>query len=310
MLVNRCLVEMLCMLTRFVLVVLPRDVFSVLKRFIPLRLKQYLTKEVMRRNKRQGSTLIVKDGRKFCVIGEAHFIQVFYNGVYEERLTEISRLLIDDGDIAVDVGASFGWYSTLFAAQSPLGKVIAYEPHKNMCSILKMNVDVNCMGSIVDVRNKAVGERSGGVSFQSGASGESALGHVVLDGNVRCDTVESITLDADLSGYLNNVSYIKIDIEGSELNALKGAMKLLKSKNQPILQIEVNDAALELQGTSRSDLLLFLTDCGYSFYMVSSKSRGSILVAGDCDTATDLFCFGNGKYSSRISRVLGVGSRG
>src|SRR4030095_16361559 len=71
-----------------------------------------------------------KDGRKFAVhLKTGMQATVYFLGEYEKALTEIVTSLLREGDLCLDVGANFGWSSTIFqkyCGQS--GQVHAFEP--------------------------------------------------------------------------------------------------------------------------------------------------------------------------------------
>src|SRR5258706_1744459 len=89
-------------------------------------------------------SVAVKDGRKFRVdLTTGMQETVFFHGVYEKAITDISRELIVAGDTCIDVGANFGWYTTFFSVcVGPTGSVHAFEPVPRMFSELKHNCEL------------------------------------------------------------------------------------------------------------------------------------------------------------------------
>jgi hypothetical protein len=63
---------------------------------------------------------------------------------------------------------------------------------------------------------------------------------------------------------LTNVDYIKIDVEGSELNVLKGAINTIK-QSSPIIEFEYNKCALDLFNITYKDIETFLNNLNYVF---------------------------------------------
>ena len=77
--------------------------------------------------------------------------------------------------------------------------------------------------------------------------------------------VDVVTLD-DLCADLSRLDLLKIDIEGGELNALKGATRTIAT-HRPIILFEVgSEYALEKHGLSRRDLFDHLTGIGYDLF--------------------------------------------
>ena len=137
----------------------------------------------------------------------------------QEDRTLLDRLL-RPGDIFVDVGANIGHLALVAAARvGPTGRVIACEPHPRTFRYLTKNVALNGM-SWVECENVALGAREG----------QAVLADTVRDDqNAITDTGVSVrmaTLDA-LVGALDNVSVLKLDVEGYEREVLDGGGRTL-----------------------------------------------------------------------------------
>jgi hypothetical protein len=156
------------------------------------------------------------------------------------------------------------------------------------------------METDIDLRNLCVGEELGTVILELGSTSESGI--VVDEAHETTTEVPVVRLDTDLSNMIGELAYIKIDVEGYEYFALKGAINILKATDQPIIQIELNDEALERAGTSRSESVDYLKSLGYSFWEVIPGEHGK-LKETDASECSDVFCFGQGKYGQRVQAV-------
>ena len=147
----------------------------------------------------------------------------------------------------VDCGANIGTMTLFYAQHSDL--VIAIEPHKDAFTCLEWNMkeqNVKCI-------NAAVGSKKGKCSV------ETETNNIGMTYVKKGKDLDVITID---SLKLGNVSYMKMDIEGYELEALKGAVETIK-EYKPILDIEINDATLDRFGLTANDIYSFLDDLGY-----------------------------------------------
>lgn len=155
------------------------------------------------------------------------------NGIsWELNLTKLMKQKIPLGSTAIDIGAHIGTHTiALSEAVGPLGRVIAFEPQPKLFRELFMNMALNG-ASNVEFCWAGVGDHVGQVELgpiKLGNEGGSSL-------NGGTDQfVSLITLD---SLDLNNVSLIKIDVEGMENAVIDGARETLL-RNKPTLFIEI-----------------------------------------------------------------------
>jgi FkbM family methyltransferase len=161
----------------------------------------------------------------------------------------VNYLKINDNETFVDVGANVGAYSLKIASdyKSKGIKVIAIEAHPANYKALCKNIDINKFTNIHAI-NKAVSDHKGIVTmyerkFLKRIQPEWYTIHETISGH-QLDKrysieVESDTLDAILDNY--KVDFIKIDIEGAEVEALKGATNTLDRLRKIIVEIHENN---------------------------------------------------------------------
>ena len=149
------------------------------------------------------------------------------------------RFFVHKGNGAIDIGANKGVYSSILA---PLTSIVhAFEPNPKLFRILKSGLASNCIGYQIALSNTSTkkkllipySKRRKAYSNQ-GAS----LSNVKVNGEHGVVEVQTRTLD---SYNFINIDFIKIDVEGHELNVLKGAVKTLK-RNKPILLVELSES--------------------------------------------------------------------
>jgi FkbM family methyltransferase len=172
------------------------------------------------------------------------------NGFYEPTLLEAIRARVHRGELCVDVGAHLGNHTVFFAKICGM-RVLAFEPQPDIYEILRRNVELNGVDEQVTTFNLALGEADGRGTLTR------ALPHNTGSARLRLDEAGSIrvaTLDEHVGD--RKVSLIKIDVEGFELEVLKGAERTI-ARDMPIICAE----AAEEQ--NRQQLEAFLSPRGY-----------------------------------------------
>ena len=276
-----------------------------LKRYVPIPVKRFVGRFIMSfAPKLSKGTVLIKDGRRFKVIKDRLFLGVVLTKEYEPDLSKIASKLIKEGDVVVDIGANFGWYTTLFAkCVGRSGAVHSFEPFPRTFQILRENVELNGLDASVHLNNVCVGEEAGEVVMACDGASESGLAHVATSETMNTVTVSAVRLDDALDGLLGKIAYLKMDIEGFELFALKGMPELLQSENPPLIQIELNDEALDRASSNRKDIVSLLAGYQYRFFSIDSADT-ELLAASDALSDSDVFCMPPGQYAERMLHIL------
>jgi FkbM family methyltransferase len=139
------------------------------------------------------------------------------------------RDAVRPGSVVLDVGANVGSYTLLFAMWAgPAGRVCAFEPAPDARDGLRLHVTLNGLADRVEIVPAAVWSTVGSVRFHvDGASGANAIaanGHGASVGSIE---VETTTIDAFCERRRLCPDVIKIDVEGAEVEVLRGARHTL-----------------------------------------------------------------------------------
>lgn len=200
-----------------------------------------------------------------------------YNEDYELSLFES---MIDNRSVVLDIGANIGLY-TLTAAKHA-DKVYSFEPDPINFSNLKKNIEVNGYKNVF-VLNKAVFDRSGTAHFSSHSRYPLDRGNLHLlteyeKANQKHKTVDTISLDTFFSDKPKKVDIIKMDIEGSEFEALKGMSELISTNKKLKLFFEFNPYVLTRHGTDLDTFIDYLFDIYTQIYHldVANKTKRHI----------------------------------
>ena len=167
--------------------------------------------------------------------------------------------------VIYDIGAFHGMLTLFFARRG--SQVVAYEPVGLNRSRLAENVKLNSLTNVT-IRDVAVGAAAGTGVMQVDLlmSGGSKLGPIGLAPGGMTDSVESIqvtTLDQDIRDFrLPDPEFIKIDVEGCELQALQGAAETLR-RCRPELFLEMHGDTFEAKVRKTREIVEFLFDSGY-----------------------------------------------
>ena len=144
--------------------------------------------------------------------------------------------MLRPGETFVDCGANIGLWSLVAAkAVGPFGKVIAFEPNPRTFARLAEHVESNRLSDTVRAINACAGADEGFASFR--CETEHNISRVVSLHDPDAIRVPVTTLDASLLDV--RVTGIKIDVEGHELNVLRGAREVMR-RDRPWIGIEFN----------------------------------------------------------------------
>lgn len=146
-------------------------------------------------------------------------------GTYERHMQHLFRERIRPGAIVFDVGANAGFF-TLLASKlaGASGRVYAFEPLPRNLYYLERHVRLNDLANVT-VEALAVAATSGEAHFRTAA--HASMGGLAEGGNLRVVTASLDDLIA--SDRIPRPDFIKMDIEGAEGDALRGAADLLGS---------------------------------------------------------------------------------
>jgi len=184
-----------------------------------------------------------------------------YHEIFVDKTYEHGRCKIEPGDVVVDCGGNIGVFAR-YAKEMGASEVYSFEPEPDNYSALEKNVE--SWKSELGISNKA------GISelFIHSCEG----GHSVKDNNINNTKtgesvqIELVTLDHMIGELgLDVINYLKVDIEGSELDLFAGLSDDNLAKVQKIC-IEYHNMLFDFKAELRTELLTRLTNAGFSAY--------------------------------------------
>jgi FkbM family methyltransferase len=193
------------------------------------------------------------------------------------------------GDIVLDIGANIGL--TALRMSTVAGAVYAFEPDSQNYSDCLNHLHANEIGN-VQVFPYALGSEEGLGSLCQIASGNRGCIWIDTSDARESSSVQVTTVDHFCASQgISRVDLIKIDTEGAELAALKGARKTIE-RWKPRLFVEVDDRNLQRTGDSSNALLDFLFEAGYTLRHAESGlvlRSNSDLAGGHFDIICETF---------------------
>ena len=186
--------------------------------------------------------------------------------------------LVATGDVVMECGGHRGLTAIMLSKWvGSSGRVVTFEPDARNAEILRQNIELNHLTN-VSVEQKAVGARKTKAALSRYSNMETGnLQYIAKKWRrTKGNEVDMVTLDDYVS---LNPSLIKIDVEGYELEVLKGAKRILA--NHPKLAIEVHTDVLKLQGTSVDKLLDCIELDSYEMYVQWDDKEMPVLLDRD-----------------------------
>lgn len=200
------------------------------------------------------------------------------NGFYfEQEIIDIAKHYIKKGSTVLDVGANFGQMSILFSKLvEGAGKVYSFEAEPTINGILRKNININNCSNVEIISGAVYNENGKKIVFpEPDFKRFDSYGSYGVDPNADSGrTVETLTID---SLNINTpISFMKVDIQGSDLFALQGAVKTVQKHKMPIL-FEFEEQFQQEFKTSFNDYAEFIRGINYHFASVTNGINFLIL---------------------------------
>jgi FkbM family methyltransferase len=229
---------------------------------------------------------------------------MWFLGAYEPVESFLFSRLLRPGMTVIDAGANVGQYTLLAStAIGREGAVHGFEPAPENFARLRQHVQENSLDNVRLVQ-AALWDRETTVTValpDDAEAGNCGSFHVsATHGDDGSPRVPALRLD-DYAGRhgLSQIHVIKMDIEGAEPAALRGALGVL-GRDRPTLMLEINRQALAEMGGSPEELWDLLSGFRYRAWQIgySSASSGSLAGLSGVDRVNAIF------YAGELPRAL------
>jgi FkbM family methyltransferase len=196
----------------------------------------------------------------------------YSTGIYVHSVPDFAEMfflahLLRPGDLFVDVGANIGMYS-IWVSHATGASTLALDPVPGTFETLRKNIRLNDLEALIESLRTAVGDVAGDVLMTSNKGG---LDHIVQKQVEGAIQVPVARIDDLLIGRCPFA--MKIDVEGFELQALRGAAATLRDRRLKAIIIELADWILTRYGTSAQEVRSLLESRGFHLYNYDPFNR-------------------------------------
>ncbi len=184
-------------------------------------------------------------------------------GEYSEHEVKLFEQILKPGMTVVDGGANFGTHTVFFSkAVGPTGQVYAFEPQRLIFQVLCANMALNGIENTHCLQAGLGASRRDGIIPTLDIRKYNNTGAFTFDTALQGDRVPIMPLD-ELN--LPELHFFKLDVEGMELDALKGA-KFTINYRQPVLYVENTFDRPTYEPQQSRDLVNYILELGYKAY--------------------------------------------
>ena len=267
-----------------------RDILSLVQRVLeplPVRGKGRLAEQILSRTKADVLTCHPLSGMKVQLRRSQRIERLMWAGAYEREVLTLMKRVLRPSMTVMDIGANIGYIAAIAAALVGAGgEVHAFEPNSSSYPCLVQNLNPF---SHAYAHQMAISDTQGTLPLYLGGNSAEDGWASLLEGcafergpeprdKQRVVQVEVTSIDAFVSRSIaRRVDLIKIDIEGNELHALRGALQTIE-RDHPVIIAELNSWCLARDGVQPADVVQFLRDLGYLVRQLDSENIWALFV--------------------------------
>jgi len=200
-----------------------------------------------------------KDYLIFAIMGDFVSYGV-YDKIWEPETTRTIKEQVKEGDVVLDIGASMGYFTTLLARQvGEKGKVLAFEPTINQFPYVQENVHINGYSDRVKLFNIAAWDKN------------EKIGMPIIDKNFISQgrPIDDILEEEGIK----KVDFIKIDVDGSEPQVLRGLIRTFENNKNLKMVFEWCPSLIKQGGGNPEEVLLIINKY-FNHIVISGDYRG------------------------------------
>ena len=237
----------------------------------PIARKIPFAKKMVRVIKRQKYKGPPRDGDKYNIQGNWMYLDdkdsmfLARDGIFHPIETKLIKNMVKSNHTVLDIGAHIGYFTIIMAKQAK--QVYAFEPEQRNFHTLQKNVNLNELSN-VKLYNRAVAEHNSKTKLHL-CHTSSGMHRLYPSMWCKEGTIEVETIS--INEIIKDADFIKMDIEGAELGALKGMKKLLE-KNGPSIIMEFHPPSIEEYGAKPRAIYDFMKSLGYDIKIPQRNS--------------------------------------
>jgi FkbM family methyltransferase len=218
---------------------------------------------------------------------------ILSNTFETKEINSLNGIINPDMNV-IDVGANIGFYTLFFASIVKNGNIFAFEPIESFYKRLTEVININNIQNVI-CEKLIVSDSCSEIDIFLG----DCSARIHPEDNIRWDfskkeKVKSTTLDNYIdSKNIDKIDFIKIDVDGHEIEVLNGAKNSL-NKFSPIMMVEFSKEAQHYSGHSLEELTDTLSNLGYKFFNLSGQElklkKFRSIVKNIRNTSVDFIC--------------------
>lgn len=221
-----------------------------------------------------------------CVVAPGVEFQIFPKGelidflpimpIFEHAEMQLVAKLLKPGMKVIDAGANIGIYSLLAArCIGNDGRIWAFEPSQSTYSLFLDNLTLNGVTTVAANR-LALSDVQGQLTLRSENGFGDLYRHLDYSGKAvpgdQVETVEVTTLDDFANtNKIDEIDFLKIDVEGAEFCLLKGSQHLLSRSPNVVVMVEIEEDWCLRNGFKPDDAFELLKSLGFNLYSWSKR---------------------------------------
>ena len=212
-----------------------------------------------------------------CDLSQMLQRQFYFLGTYflEEDILRCWETVAKGAKVILDVGANAGIYSLAALAIQPDATVHAFEPTPEIAARLRATAKLNGLDHL-HVHEAAVLDKNGQAAlkrFRGELGDNDGMNFISRDlGDSGTERVQTVCVDQFCQDHsINHIDLMKLDIQGHEHSALKGAEQLIRSGHIGIIFLELNWAKSAATTCPATESIRFLEQAGYRFSRPSKR---------------------------------------
>ncbi|MBL4674837.1 MAG: FkbM family methyltransferase [Mucilaginibacter sp.] len=222
----------------------------------------------------------LSEGLKMNLYKDSVISELIFEG-FEKNEELFIQNLLKPGDTFIDIGANAGLHSLVAAkALNGKGKVYAFEPTPKTIKRLTENVELNNLSEHISVQPVGLSNQNGELKLNLADNGYDAwnsfvnLTHIAVSNHVNVPVITFDSFVQDNNIDISEISLVKIDVEGWEINVLEGMKKTLANDNfNSSFLIEFTEENMFRAGYSCKELYNYLLNRGYKWFEYDAASN-------------------------------------
>ena len=215
------------------------------------------------------------DHRKVMLLGVQFEVQMndlmsqpIYFGLHLDEIFCLQNV-IHKNDVVIDVGANIGRWSLFVAHLYKTQMIYAFEPFQETFMKLQKNISLNQQFKIQTV-NQAVSDSEGKIAMSVRDCFNTGMNQINLASPDKNLSAVRLDFFCEINN-IQKIDVIKIDVEGFEMNVLKGSENLIKQWHPKII-CEIDDFLLSQNKTTPTNIFNFLQGLNYQIYQLPEMS--------------------------------------